>query len=41
MEDSSGIFLRLRSTGGDIELPEFEMDTQPPSGGGKKINPAT
>ena len=30
MNRGSSIFLRLRSTGGDIELPEFEMDTQPP-----------
>ena len=35
MEDSSSIFLRNRATGGDILLPELQIDTQPPSGGGK------
>ena len=38
MVNSSSIFLTLRSTGGDIELPEFEIDTKPPSGVGKKRN---
>ena len=36
MEDSSSIFLALRSTGGDIELPEIQIDTKPPTGVGKK-----
>ena len=36
MEDSSSIFLRLQSTGGDIELPEFEMDMQLPAEEEKK-----